>query len=126
MRITHRHRAGPLGTYIRSKRGWGLSSLGRGSTPQGAAGGCCAGPRQLLVIAQVRAVAGASTNKHRTKSHLGIAGVSPRKPSSHSGAARPVNLLSTACKFTAGADAVALNGLHAGHDDARPVQANPC
>jgi hypothetical protein len=39
---------------------------------------------------------------------------------------RPVNLLSTACKFTAGADAVALNELHAGHDDARPVQANPC
>ncbi len=27
---------------------------------------------------------------------------------------RPVNLLSTACKFTAGADAVALSELHAG------------
>ena len=27
---------------------------------------------------------------------------------------RPVNLLSTACKFTAGADAVALGELHAG------------
>jgi hypothetical protein len=39
---------------------------------------------------------------------------------------RPVNLLSTACKFTAGADAVTLSELHAGHDDARPVQANPC
>jgi hypothetical protein len=32
---------------------------------------------------------------------------------------RPVNLLSTACKFTAGADAVALSELHAGHDDDR-------
>src|SRR5215472_11956437 len=30
------------------------------------------------------------------------------------------------CKFTAGADAVALSELHAGRDDARPVQANPC